>query len=189
MPSFVECCNLSLSKLGETTRIVNIDTDNTKAANLFRSNYLQILRETLRKHPWNFAKKRVVLAPSTDGPAWGGGNYFDLPGDWLRTFKVNDDYPTHESEGKKILWDGTELNLIYIRNITDPNMFDELFTAAYSTRMAWVNAFGMTKSLEMQDAMKRMYTEDIADAKRNNAIDRGLQRMIADDFTTRHRSG
>ena len=103
--SFVSIVNLSLSKLGEYEFITNLSTDATKKAKIFNSNYEQLRDYLLRLHVWNFAKKRVILAPSTTSPVYGGGSYFNKPGDWLGTVSVDDDpYAEYADENNQFLY-------------------------------------------------------------------------------------
>lgn len=52
--------------------------------------YTDALKETIASHPWNFAKKRVILYEDTDRPIFGYDRKYDLPADSLRILTVDD---------------------------------------------------------------------------------------------------
>lgn len=181
--SMVSICNLALTKLGEDKFITNLTSDNTKASNIFNSNY-EILRDALlRQHTWNFAKRRVILASEVATPVWGGGAYFLLPSDCLKVISLNGDpYADHEIENGRILWSGDTLNIQYITRVDDPATFDPLFIEAYSSYMAYKNAYAITKSQTAQQAMLAQFKQDLLNAKHCNAIDNGLMQFVSNDF-------
>lgn len=159
-------------------------TDDRKAALLINKNYLQTRDYVLRAHNWNFATKRVVLAPDVVDPAWGGMNYFTLPGDWIRTIQVGDYGYRYEwdSEDGKIRWDGTELNLRYICRVEDPNKFDSHFAEAYTSRLAYNVSMGLAVDAQLRKELLALYDKDLRKAMSVDGVERGIQTFEANDF-------
>ena len=81
--------NLALGLVGE------FGVEDTAASRALKQNQLCIRyfpssRDlTLRAHPWNEAKKRVVLAETTDEPVFGYDRRYTAPTDSLRVLSVN----------------------------------------------------------------------------------------------------
>lgn len=183
MTSWVELGNLALSKLGHIEYITSL-TDESKAAILINKNYLQVRDFLLRAHKWNFAVKRVQLAPDVTEPAWGDGNYFTLPTDWIRTIGVGDleEYNPFTQEDGKILFDSTVCNLIYICRVEDPNKFDSHFVETYTTRLAYNISMGLAVDKNLRNDLLQMYQADIRKAAAVDGFERGVQTMVANDF-------
>jgi hypothetical protein len=182
--SMVSIVNLALTKLGEDRFVTNLTSDGTKQSIIFNSNY-EVLRDALlRQHLWNFAKRRVVLSSEVATPAFGGGSYFVLPPDCLKVISINEDpYADHEIEDNRIVWSGNALNLRYITRVEDPATFDPMFIEAYSSYMAYKNAYAITKNMTSQEAMLVQYKQDLITAKHCNAIDNGIMRFTSDSFS------
>lgn len=185
MTSWVELGNLALSKLGHIDYITSL-ADSSKAAILINKNYQQVRDYVLRAHSWNFAQKRVVLTYDATAPAWGDGNYFTLPNDWLRTLQVGDanQYFEYKSENGKIFFDDTSCNLLYIYRVEDPSVFDSHFREAYTSRLAYNISMGLTVDPSIQKSLLAMYNADMREARSIDGAERGIQTVVADQFLT-----
>lgn len=165
MASVVDVCNKGLDKLGHGS-ITSLE-DGTKAASLCLRNWPTIRDQVLRDHPWNFAVKRAVLAPSVTGPAWGFTKSFPLPSNCLRLLEVRDlSTGDYEVEGKAILADESALYIRYIDQITDPNAFDALFIDAAACRLAFELCEALTQSNTKKDAAWQEYQDSLTRAMR-----------------------
>ena len=107
--SKVSIANRALALLGEN-KITSID-DDTPGAKAVANVYTGSLRSILSETCWNFAKKRAMLNRLKDKPVWGRGNYFQLPADMVRLFKVSAD--NYKIEGNKLLVDADEVGILY----------------------------------------------------------------------------
>lgn len=165
MPSVVDICNKGLDKVGHGP-ITSLD-DGTKAANLCKRNWSTIRDQVLRDHPWNFAVKRAILAPSVTAPAWGFTASFPLPATCLRLLEVRDmSTGEYEVEGKAILSNETALYIRYIDQITDPNTFDALFIDAAACRLAFELCESLTQSNTKKNALWEEYQDSLTRAMR-----------------------
>lgn len=80
--------NLALGCVGEY-KITEGDTDSKQAVLCIRY-YANARDETLESHPWNFAKKKVILYEHTDHPIFGYDRKYAKPSDCLRVLSVDD---------------------------------------------------------------------------------------------------
>ena len=82
--------NLALGRIGE------YGVEDTTASRALKQNLLciryydQALYITLRAHPWNEAKKRVIIAQDSDDAVFGYDRQYTPPTDCLRVLSVND---------------------------------------------------------------------------------------------------
>ena len=184
MTSEVDVCNLALQKLG-AKRIVSLTEDSPNARDC-NAVYATLRRVELRKHVWNFARKRASLAPDAASPAFGFAKQFSLPADFLRITQNNrgevsgvgrrrsigQPVVDYQIEGDKLLSnEGDEIRLLYVADITDPNLFDPLFVDALASRMAEVLNEKINQSNNKKSTAKQDYKDAVAEAKRTNAIE------------------
>lgn len=149
--------NTALVKVGEAP-ITSLD-ENTSVAKKAKIIYEQDRDSLLRCHPWGFAKKRVMLAKSSDKPAFGYQNQFILPDDCLRILSVHCG-SSFNKEGNFILTDDTQVGLLYVWRVDDANMYDasfsELLTLSLLSSFAW--AFKGSRTLR-EDYMNQFATQ------------------------------
>lgn len=165
MPSVVDVCNLALSKVGHGS-ITSID-DGTTSANLCNKLWPVVREIVLRDHPWNFAVRRDILAPSTTKPAWGFGNRFALPADCLRLLEVKhlstNDY---QVEGRNILANANALYIRYVARVTDPNEYDATFIDAVAAKLAIELCEPLTQSTQKKQMLWQEYEDALTRARR-----------------------
>ncbi len=164
MPSIVQICSNSLTKLGAEP-ITSFD-DNTNRSNLCKAYYPDVRDAVLRAYPWNCAVLRTSLARDATAPAYGYSYRFALPTDpyCLRVLEVEDDVE-HRIEGRYLLCDETSVNVKYISRITDPGLFDALLVAAIECRLAAELAYPVTRSPSLIQAMWGLYAEKLKEAR------------------------
>ena len=86
--SKTDICNSALLRVGAST-ITDI-ADDSPEARACSIQYDSNRRSELRRHPWNFAITRVVLAPDSSAPVDKNYTYqFTLPSDCLRVVLPN----------------------------------------------------------------------------------------------------
>jgi hypothetical protein len=144
--SIVSICNIGLIALGELP-IESLD-DPYKRAALCRERYDDIRRAVLRGHIWNCARKRAVLADAPAQPLFGWQHAYQLPDDFLRVVKLNDnDLVKWEIEGDTLLTNtDPPANLIYIWDLQDTTKFDALLVQALGKTIAAELAEPLTQS-------------------------------------------
>jgi hypothetical protein len=136
----VELANMALALCG-TRRITAFDNP-SREARTCSDNYELCRRALLRKHPWNFATKRIILdTVSADPPAFGYENAFPLPDDFIRVHTVYSggiliDEAMYRVESARLLTDRDELWLKYIWDLDDTRLFDPLFDRYLAASLA-----------------------------------------------------
>lgn len=165
MPSVIDICNKGLDKLGQSP--ITSLSDNTKASNLCSRNWPLVRDQVLRDHPWNFAVKRAILAPSTDVPEWGFSYKFPLPGDFIRLLEVRDlSTGEYQVEDGHIMADSTVLYIRYIYRVEDVNKYDVLFSDTAAARLAFELAEPLTQSTSKKETAFSEYEDSLTRARR-----------------------
>lgn len=168
MASVVEICNLAVTKLGEDP--ITALTENTKAARLCNLHYPLMRDFVLTAHNWNFAITRAELAVSGDAPAFDYTTKFALPVDCLRVYQTSlPRYQHWKVESGFILCDSSELKIIYIRRVTDPNQFSPLFVEALASRIASELAQPIADSPSLAGNMFNLYERKLREARTYDA--------------------
>lgn len=148
--SDIEICNQALLLLGDDS--INDFAESGVSAKLAKAFYAPSRDAVLRMHPWNFAVKRILIAPDAAAPAWGYSSAFTLPGDCLRILEVYG-ITDYKIEGRKILCDTSGLSVKYIFRNEDVTQYDSLFVDALSAYLAFKMAYPRTKNNEVKKFM------------------------------------
>lgn len=121
----------------------------------------------LRKHPWNCAIKRILLAPDAAAPAFGFSKAFSLPGDWLRTLQVGTDEQSipYRIEGRKVLADVDSLPLRYVRRLEDPQLWDSHLVQVATIAMKARLAYPVTASTSLADSAAEEFERTLREAR------------------------
>lgn len=189
MASVVAICNLALQRLG-ADRIVDITDPDQKEARECNAIYDDLRQSELRTHTWNFAKTRVQVPAESTAPLFGRNNQYIIPPDSLRIVKptlLNNPRSNYDwlVEGRKILSDdAAPLDLVYIKDVTDPNTMDALFRRALALEMALQMCEALTQSNSKWDRVAAEKIIVLSDARRTNALERTAERMEDDTWIT-----
>jgi hypothetical protein len=131
-------CNLALGKIGAS--LIASVNDGSKNANTCKAFYDEVVDQVLRRAEWNCAMHRKTLARLSDAPDFGYTYQYTLPTNpWcLMALEINENRNYEfKVEGRRLLTDCDEVNLLYIKRITDPNEFDPLCVDAIATKLAF----------------------------------------------------
>lgn len=114
--------NMALNNIG-VTRIPSLDYEGERK-NLCESNYDRAVTYVTGLYNWNCTQKRAVLSPLREAPPFGFSSQFVLPSDCVRLERI-EGLTTGEYtiEGRKILADSGELQIVYSKKIDDPTEF------------------------------------------------------------------
>lgn len=169
MTSEVAICNAALAKVSNN-RIASL-TEGSTAGDLCSEMYGRVRDRLLRRHIWNFNKKRVKLARLSEAPVFGWTHAYQLPSDWVRNIAVYPDSAglsrTHayQVEGRRILSDHDSIYLIYGARIADPNEFDDMFREALAYALAVELAVPLAKSATLRDRMNEAFQAYVLEAQ------------------------
>lgn len=169
MTSPVDVCNIALLRLG--AKPIAALTDDSKQGRFCNRIYNPARKSELRAYAWNFARGRAALAANADAPAFGFANAYPLPNDFLRLIP-NITATDWQIEGKEILTDdGTPLQIEYIKDVTDANIFDDLFVDLLAARIARELAEPLTQSNAKIETAEAKYLRIKAEAKKLNSFE------------------
>ena len=202
MAAQVDIANDALVMLGMDTITALSDTLNQARAinavwNLERDN-------ELRARVWKFSIARAALPALSSVPASGPyTSQYQLPAQCLRTLSVGDSYPAadlsdyrsgpttgdYAIEGGMILTNlPAPLSVRYVKQITDPGLFDASFAKMFACRIAKAVCFRLTNSMETVKAIMQEYQTALSEAMRANALETSPT-MPADDTWINTRLG
>ncbi len=173
MTSETLIANRALQRLGTSNRILGL-TDDTRNGRACNACYVSLRDAELRKHLWNFAKTDSgPMAPLSAAPDDPDFLYqFTLPSDCLRIIKPRDASLDWLIQGRKLLTNyGDTIYLKYIAKITDPNLFDPLFSEMLSMKMAFEMCEEITQSTNKQQGILNDYERIKMEAKQVNAFE------------------
>lgn len=182
----VSICNSALIKVG-AARISSI-TQNVKSAELLNAIFEATRDEVLRAHKWNFATKRVTLAPDADEPEFEWDYRYELPSDCLKFLDTYPDDIDHVIEDGFILTDeAEELLCSYIYRHEDPSAWDSLFAEALACKLAEKVGYALTQSSKIVEDMKAAYKAAIKEARTMDGGEGVLKGLTADTWTLARR--
>lgn len=170
MADFVTIANLAASALEEDDQLRS-PNDDTHLARSVRAVWDLERRAALRDHSWNFAMRRAALPAVADEETAPYAAGYRLPADCVRLIEVltlsRSDY---QLEGRLILCGARgPLNIRYIRDVTEPALWDDLFVKAFAMRIAWQIAGRITGDPNRAQLAERRYWSALKEAKRVDA--------------------
>jgi hypothetical protein len=177
----VDICNSALIKLGAEP-IADL-SDNTKEARLCSSQFSKIRDSVLRSAPWNFAIKRVALAPTVDTPAFGDEAIFQLPADCVRFWKINDRDVAYTLEaGNKLLCNLDEVQGFYVSNTVPVANWDANFKEALACMLAADLCYSLTQSAALKQSLEASGEFWINQARSHSAQEQTPENYDFDGF-------
>jgi hypothetical protein len=156
MASVVSICNGALRRIGAST-ITALD-QGTKNANWCNDRYAEMRDAVMEMHPWNFAVKTAKLAQLAGTPVLKFDFAYQLPADFIRSISV---YDSNEGEGvvdhqlrnDTVESSSSEVWMIYVSLVTDPNKMTPLFRETLSAYMAIEGASAIAESTTLRETM------------------------------------
>jgi len=171
-------CNQALAMIG-AKRINNLEdtTESSVQAIQCRLQFEPTRDALLRSHWWAFAQSRAQLSQDTESPDFEWDNQFILPTDILQAKSVYDDATvggrasafSYVIEGDRLLTNEGDVNLRYIRKVTDPTEFDALFVQILVLELAIKLASPLSQDKKLKE---QLFQELSVRMKRARAISR-----------------
>lgn len=162
---------MALTRCGAAS-ITSLDDANDKAR-LCVEHYEPTVLAMLRRHPWNFAVKRVQLAEDSDEPVNEWDHQFILPSDpfCVRVLQVNDGRDDYVIEGRKLLTDVETVYLRYVARVNEAE-FDPLFVEALAMQLAGKFAYRLQVSETLRGAiLQELQQISMPDARSSDALE------------------
>lgn len=180
MASIIDICNGALTLVGAAA--ISSLEDNSNEARLCKLHYDMCRKSVLRRHPWKFAKKRVITSPLSDAPAFGWTYAHQLPSDFIRVVQVTESDLPYEVEGKNLLCDSDVVELQYIYDLEQSGDFDPLFIEALSAYLGWKIAYRLTQSTTTVEECMRAFKDVIKSARFVDATENPAGQVRSEDF-------
>lgn len=174
--------NKALTEVGAQP-ITNID-DDTNNARIINRVYEIALRGILAECNWNFARKRALLATSSDTLPWydvGETVVYVKPTDMIKIFRTSYRPAIWREEGDYIISDTAALGVEYVYYLDDPGKYSMQFIEAFVDKLASDSAYMIVNSASLGQTYKELY-EGVSLPKAissNSQI--GKQQEILDD--------
>jgi hypothetical protein len=167
---------------------INSVQENSRGARAMNRAYDSVKLNELRKHFWNFSIKRISIPASATPPAFGKGNYFPLPGDFLMLAPMDQDLLTTtdwQIEGNQIASnDLGPINVRYVSSDLVESLFDVSFAEALSAALAMNTAEELTQSNSKIQNAAKAYDDAIKQARRRNAFENRPVQSPTDTWIT-----
>lgn len=180
MASKIQIVNYALRLLG-AGRLTALD-DDVEQARVADDVYDICLDDVLVDHNWNFATKRDDLAALEDAPEFGFDVQYQLPNDCLRVVQMQDLDSVYKVEGRYLLTNEGEANIIYIAQITDTTKFSPKFVSCLAARLAAEMAFPLTSSKTKEQLMWGIYKEKITEARFVDGMEGSADQLETEDW-------
>ena len=166
--SETKICNMALSEAG-LGRIGKIGEG--KLGRDCKSIYESVRNEVLVAYPWRCAKARAILSRQVDAPI-GYSYAYNLPSDCLKPMSLVNTKIVYVVEDGKILTNSDEeIQLLYIKEVTDAALFDTSLANAVAARMAAPLAIMVKQSRVLSAQMWELYSARISDMEATNEAD------------------
>jgi len=182
MASKTDIINMALRILGEQP-ILAI-TDDSEAARIATNVWDICLDDVLADHNWNFATVRASLAEVAGSPVFGYDNHFQLPVNpyCLRVVRMADIDTDYKVEGRLLLTDDSEAQIIYIARITDTTKFSPKFISALAARLAAEMAYPLVQSVRKRDMAMKDYQMKLVDARCVDGMEGSVEKIEAEEW-------
>lgn len=155
----------------ERKRITSLG-EGSPSANDVNEIYSETRLRLLRRHDWNFARKRIELGREAATPASGFDYQYQLPSDWIRTIVVSDSDTgrrgvRYRIEQDSILCDAENVFLTYIYNVTD----EAAMPPDFRDYFAYTLGISLAKTSTQRKEMREMQQEAKAAAMSIDSVE------------------
>lgn len=145
--------------------------------------------EVLQLYPWHPAKKRALLEPLADAPAFGWATAYNLPADAIRVLPLradgylNGNRVAFEIEDGKLLCDYTKaLPIHYIYRLTNMAKWRPLMARVLASRLAMYASTRVTGKAEYFNKAQAEYNRVLFEATHADSLERGTpENYLGDD--------
>ena len=172
MSAQVDVYNIALQAVG-AKRVATI-SDSTKGALAITAIWDEAVASQLSMFAWNFALKQAELVATTD-PTFGYECAYTLPADCLKVLKMsNASYKyrifgaTLETDLDSSLGDGYEVEIEYIKSVTDVTLWPSLFVNVVGLYLAKEICISMTGHANRAQMLEQRYQVAVAMAQAND---------------------
>lgn len=183
--SEIDICNLALRKVGAQS-IMSL-TEASENARLCNQFYPRVRDIVLRMYPWNCATRRAALSALATAPAFGWAYQYPLPTSPYCLFvqRMEHQDEPFKIEGRMLLTDASEANIIYTARIEDPTEYDnQLVQALYTFLAAEISTSLRQDSRMYQALMDELHGRILPLARCTNSQEKSINQIETTSFLT-----
>lgn len=163
--TWLNMANIALTRINK--QVLQTLDDSSTSAMLCNQLIPSSVKMVLNQNDWHSARKRALIAPQLDAPAFGYSHQFAMPSDFVRLVKVESELPW-EKEGEMILSDEEALAIIYIAYPNTPDTLDPLIVDTITTLLAAQLSVSLTSdstitNLLYQETEQKLYKAKLAE--------------------------
>ena len=183
----INIINRALGLLG--AEFITTLTEDTKAARFSNELFDDTRDAVFRMHPWNCCIKRASLSLTGTTPAFYFTAEFQLPADWLRMVRPEDDGLEYKIEGDKLLTEGDTFRCTYVFKNTVVTTYDPLLVDVLAVKLAANLTMPLLQDLRTLDAMNNLYMQKLGIARSADAMEGTPEGLDADFWIESRVSG
>ena len=183
----INIINRALGLLG--AEFITTLTEDTKAARFSNELFDDTRDAVFRMHPWNCCIKRASLSLTGTTPAFYFTAEFQLPADWLRIVRPEDDGLEYKIEGDKLLTEGDTFRCTYVFKNTVVTTYDPLLVDVLAVKLAANLTMPLLQDLRTLDAMNNLYMQKLGVARSTDAMEGTPEGLDADFWIESRVSG
>ena len=179
--------NRALGYLG--AEFITSLTEDTKAARFANEMYDDTRDCVFRMHPWNSCIKRANLGLTSTTPVYYFKYEFQLPADWLRLVRPEDDTIEYKIEGDKVLSETSVFRCTYIFRNTAGGTYDTLLMDTIAAKLAQNLTMPLVQDLRILESMSQLYMSKLMMARSTDAMEGTPEGLDADFWIDSRISG
>ena len=183
----INIVNRALGFLG--AEFISSLTEDTKSARFANELFDDTRDAVFRMHPWNCCIKRAALSLTGTTPAFYFTAEFQLPADWLRMVRPEDDGLEYKIEGDKLLTEGDTFRCTYVFKNTVVTTYDPLLVDVLAVKLAANLTMPLLQDLRTLDAMNNLYMQKLGIARSADAMEGTPEGLDADFWIESRVSG
>ena len=182
MASVVDIANLALMRVGAEP-IVSLTDDNSRAR-ACNTSWDFVRQNVLRMHSWNSATVRAQLAADITAPLWDFATAYSLPADCLHMMEVDTPYDWRVENGKIVTDTTGTLNVRYVKDETNTEVYDASLTYVMALRMAVEISERINGNRIKRQGLLQEYTIALNDAMADDGEEQSPAEFEEDSWIT-----
>lgn len=180
--SVVQIINMALAEIGAQA-VTDHTVDQSPAARLANRLFDQTRDAILRAHLWNCAMKRAKLTAAASPPLWGFSLAYDLPADFIRLADVESRETTFRVEGRQILTDSSEMNILYVYRLENVALMDESLKGSIATRLALEMSMTLQGSAQHSERLLALSEFKLSEGQFIDQVESPVDTMLPTTWT------
>jgi hypothetical protein len=174
----IDIVNRAIGLLGG--EFISSLTEDTKSARFANQLFDDTRDAVFRAHPWNCCIKRASFSLLSSTPTYYFSYQFQLPSDFLRIVRPEDDTIEYKIEGDKLLTETDTFKATYIYRNTDVGTYDSLLIDVLAYKLASILTMPLLQDIKTLNAMNQLYELKLREARSADAMEGTPEGLGAD---------